>query len=187
MPVVARQGLRGAAGYAPRPPSTPGGGRGGAAPCPGAPALVLPPDVPADAGRMPVCGVVAVAVAAGVSFATAWGLLGQLHDADVRGFRDKGNRRRVWRGETTFTDRACALFSLGVRWRHELMNVPTKFFVWDRDVARPGVTYVVSLGRHVVVYRDGLTLDQNGVVDAQVHWARHRLVADVLLLREPLK
>ncbi len=150
----------------------------------------MPADATAGHRSLPCCGVMVVAAAAGVTFGRAWDTLAQLHDSDVDGYQGPHWRGRVYDGATTFVDRACALYALGVRWRHEVMNTPTKLYVWERDIAQRGVSYVVMAGqaprsRHVMLIRDGMVLDQAGIVPIGYHFARHLVLDDILVLKEP--
>lgn len=127
--------------------------------------------LPADVRPGPVCGVLAVSVAVGVSFTQVWDLI-------------KERKGRGWGGITNHSDRAHVLDFLGVRYhydslgRGERMRLST--FVSTR--MRYGVTYIVRTGGHVQVVRDGWVLDQSGASPVHRFWGRNKIVTSVITI-----
>jgi hypothetical protein len=120
--------------------------------------------LPEGARQGPNCGVTAIAIVAGVSFETAWQVIGQ---------HKSGN----WKGRTYRHDRIAALKKLGVRFKR--LRQPSRTlqtFVTDHTVR--GATYMVELGSHMV--RVGLVADQSGVGPVAESWCRRHRTEEIL-------
>lgn len=124
--------------------------------------------LPSDAIFGPNCGVTAVAIVAGVPFATAWAQLGRGHG-------------KSWKGRTTHAQRIQALKVLGVSFDElEPRRMTLETFV--RRFAKPGARYMVRTTGHVQVVQDGMVADQGGVVEAAKHWGRRKFVSRATLI-----
>lgn len=132
----------------------------------------------------PHCGVLSVAMCAGVSFERAWDACG-----------DAGTRGPGWRGLTDEGERRAALVALGVRFS-EALAIPTRRMkrnpqwggmciarcsvsTFAAKRAKPGVTYMVRIKRHVVTVRDGMVADQSGISPAARHPTARRMICSV--------
>ena len=124
----------------------------------------------------PHCGVLSVAMCAGVTFETAWATLESVIIRKTRG---------GWKGATTGAERVAALTILGVPHvtrRHvpasRFQRLPPDYVEENRLApgctvagfaarhAKPGVTYMIPVSGHVVTLRDGLVADQCGIAPA---------------------
>lgn len=107
--------------------------------------LSLPED---NCATGPNCGVTAVAIAAGISFAQAWDLL-------------RNGRNANWKGRTNEAERNKALTALGVK----LVPVGIGRRASLKTVARllnPDHRYLVRTTGHVQILGGGLMVDQRG-------------------------
>lgn len=120
--------------------------------------------LPEDAIHGPNCGVTAVAVAAGVPFATAWDT--------IKALGGYGNR---WQGVTNWRQQMDALVRLGVRLGPEVLHrryvLRRRRMAWVSTMTlrqwaalhtRKGQRYLVNVTGHALVYCDGYLIDQNG-------------------------
>lgn len=147
------------------------------------------PLYPADYGTVPMgghCGVLATAILAGVPFEEAWRTLAPYY----------AGRKRKWTGGTHHIHRKAALETLGVPCKHRqhvtagdlqwfrMVNAPgwedclprCSVETFARRYAKPGVTYMVCVSRHVVTVRDGIVIDQTQAAPASQHHSRRQLV-----------
>ena len=124
--------------------------------------------VPSDIRKDGLCGVLAVAVAAGRT-------LGEVYRYMAR--RHRGN----WKGSTTNVERMNALTHYGVKYIG-LSLIPNVYNVqrWARLCARPDVSYIVTTTRHVQVIRNGFVIDQQGLKIIADYWAKGKKVISVL-------
>jgi hypothetical protein len=128
--------------------------------------------VPADYRKGGNCGVLAVAICAGVSFEKAW----------------KACRmRKGSKGATCDFQRETAMKTLGVKFDNKRVMlrrgrgfkahyVQPTLKVFARDWTTSGVTYMVTLSRHVVTLKDGIVIDQAGAAPVEKHWTRNKRV-----------
>lgn len=133
--------------------------------------------------KEPHCGVLAVAIAAGVSFEDAWGTI-----------KAQASYGASWRGRTYDADRSRALKALGASYV-ERFHVPARMIrgtchavaggryverctvaTFARRHAKPGVTYLLTVGGHCVTLRDGIVADQHAVAPAAKHWAARKVI-----------
>lgn len=112
--------------------------------------------VPAGTRMGPVCGVVAVAAAAGVDFDTAWRVMEPLARVYL-----PAACRRGWNGLSTSRMREKALQQLGVGFH--TVRFPRMQLRTFAEHARPGVLYMVRTTGHVQMVRNGSAMDQGGV------------------------
>lgn len=140
--------------------------KAGAAPRPDG--FVLPPDMHRIRNT---CGVVAISVLAGVPFRAVWDF--------IKTARNKGNS---WTGYTYRQDREAALDHFGVK--------TTKITCASRRALRnfqplPGRTYMVRVGGHILVLRDGWVIDQCGprLLDTDIKLGR-KMVTHYWLVEE---
>jgi len=134
---------------------------------------------PADQRKGPNCGVTAVAIASGVSFARAWNAFKAVNP------RTYGKR---WKGGTYTTDQKKVLDRLGVG--HETYmpkgtRGPLYRFV-DQFTAKDAV-YMVTTGSHVQIVCNGTVADQSGVKPIAEFWGRRKIVKNVIRITTPFK
>lgn len=132
-----------------------------------APPLAYPADFNPAWRNRPICGVLACAVAAGVSFQASW----DWHAAF--GNRDGGAHRSSWRGAT-------------YRWRYPHMLKqhgkwlvradPYKPIVPGSFDAKSGRLYLVRSSGHAFILKDGWLLDQTGCAPIYSHRCRKRRI-----------
>lgn len=125
--------------------------------------------IPSDTPSGPVCGVVAVAMAASVPFSTAWDTIKTIAGKS-------GN----WRGRTHHHHRVEALARLGVSFKHVevLRRMTLKTFIENHTVR--GVTYKVNVTGHVVTVFNNAVADQFGVLNYLLHRSARQMVRAVL-------
>lgn len=139
---------------------------------------------PADYGSVAMgghCGVLATAIFAGRSFQDAWDAL-QLQQPEPRG------KHRVWQGATSHLQRQQVLDDWEVP-HHNTIHLTAKDWkiygsvnarkggylprcsvaTFARKHAKPGVTYMLRVSRHVVTLRDGIVIDQSRAAPAAQH------------------
>src|SRR5262245_2383677 len=126
--------------------------------------------LPADNRTGPNCGVTAIAIAAGVPFDTVFAMLA------------RNNRRTYrWQGGTTHAARLQVLKQLGVPFME--IRVPRmRLERFVREATRHDRRYIVRVGKHVVVVRGGMVVDQGGPKPIAEHFARKRIVTHVIRL-----
>jgi hypothetical protein len=142
-------------------------------------------DYPSDYGKVAPgghCGVLAVAILAGRTFAEAW-----------EGLKRPGR----WVGGTNHFQRARLLTSWAVPvrhvrhvYRHEYshMRGVSPWAAYDgvlprcsvetfaRRYAKPGVTYMLRIRGHVLTLRDGITIDQTNACPVEQYSLRRSIV-----------
>lgn len=124
---------------------------------------------PALSGDVPCCGVLAVAMLAGVTFEAAWDAI-----------KPHVRRRGSWQGSTYDWQRRKALEALGVKFVEERfydkpMTVKT-FVEW---LAKPNTHYNVHVRGHVVHVFNGVVTDQAESLPAREHRSGRRKVTQV--------
>jgi hypothetical protein len=124
--------------------------------------------LPSDARMGPNCGVTAVAIVAGVSFATAWA---EINKACPR----KGN----WKGRTRAAERDAALAALGVRFEDVPLARCVTLQTWALRYAKPGERYLVQTTGHIQVLKDRAVADQGGILPVMLHRGRRKHVCRV--------
>jgi hypothetical protein len=141
--------------------------------------------------REPHCGVLSVAIAAGVTFERAWNVLKPMQA-----------KPSAWRGRTYRYDRIAALKALGVSFTENLCipaplmrglhpdylrgqgYVPRCTIATFARKAKPGVTYSLSVAGHVVTLRDGMVADQNGIAPAAQHWCARKIIKHIVTIQK---
>ncbi len=134
---------------------------------------------PADQRKGPNCGVTAVAIASGVSFARAWNAFKAVNP------RAYGKR---WKGSTYTIDQKKVLDRLNVGHESYLpkgARGPLYRFV-DQFTAKDTV-YMVTTGSHVQIVCNGMVADQAGVKPIAEFWGRRKIVKHVLRITTPFK
>jgi len=136
--------------------------------------------LPSDAKSGPNCGVTAVAVAAGVTFAEAWSTIKKIGRYGAR-----------WRGVTYPAEQTRALDQLGVKyervWLKDLgvgrRRVTLKKLA-DKYLARQTLYLVTTTGHIQSVFIDcaGLAwvLDQGGRKPVSEHWGKRKMVTRII-------
>lgn len=129
--------------------------------------LQLPADVPTY--HAPICGVVAIALAANIPFTQAW---------ELTKLRMSSPNR--WRGRTTLKQRVRLLDVLDVP--YEAVNLPRRMTLktFVENHTRRDVTYKVTVTGHVVTVRNNAVADQNGVFNILLHRSRRQQVRNAL-------
>lgn len=140
--------------------------------------------LPADAKSGPNCGVTALAVAAGVSFARAWNT-----------FATVGRYGRRWRGATFTHHQGPALDKLGIKWRSTVpagggtlfagKGKTVKYFV-ENHTAKDTL-YMITTGSHVQLALNGMMLDQCGPKPVDEYRSRRCKVSNVKVIETPFK
>ncbi|SFZ81633.1 hypothetical protein SAMN02983003_0605 [Devosia enhydra] len=125
--------------------------------------------LPQDARIGPNCGVTAVAVAAGVPFATAWALMAPAHGA-------------TWKGRSTEAERLTALAKLGVRVERIHVNRMTLNALAKR--LDPTRRYIIRTTGHVQICKGGMMVDQRGARPIAGDRASRKFVTSVLRIVE---
>lgn len=149
------------------------------------------PLYPADYGSVPMgghCGVLATAIFAGRTFQQAWDAL-------------RPRNKRSWGGATNCATRRAVLKAWGVAFRATFHVTRGEFAYFKgespllpydaslprcsvatfaRRYAKPGVTYMLRVRRHVVTLRDGIVIDQSCAAPADKHPEGKRLVTTSL-------
>lgn len=132
--------------------------------------MELPIQYPENMVRgLPNCGVVAMAICAGVPLdkATEW-------------FRVKQMANRNWKGSTRAIHYPEFLRVHGVWFNHvsydrNRIRTIGDFAAWQ---AKPGVLYAIRSAGHMMVCRDGYIADQHHIVKVEDHWKRNARLKD---------
>ncbi|MBA4172813.1 MAG: hypothetical protein C0511_09215 [Hyphomicrobium sp.] len=148
---------------------------------------------PADYGNVPMgghCGVLATAIFGGRSFLVAWDSLKACQPRPGR-----------WKGATNRLQRERVLRAWGVEFRSILHVTRNEYAflkgrsmlacydatlprcsvaTFARKYAKPGVTYMLRVRRHVVTLRDGIVIDQGRAAPADQHPEGKRLITHTL-------
>ena len=140
--------------------------------------------LPADARSGPNCGVTALAVAAGVSFARAWNT-----------FASVGRYGKRWKGATFTHHQGPALDKLGIKWHSTVpagggtlfagKGRTVKYFVENHT--RPDTLYMITTGSHVQLALNGIMLDQCGPKPVDEYRSRRCKVSNVKVIETPFK
>jgi len=140
--------------------------------------------LPADAKSGPNCGVTALAVAAGVSFARAWNT-----------FATVGNYGKRWKGATYTHHQGPALDRLGIKW-HDTVPAgggtlfagkgrTVKHFVENHT--KPDTLYMITTGSHVQCVMNGMVIDQCGLKPVDEYRGKRKKVQHVKIIKTPFK
>jgi hypothetical protein len=127
--------------------------------------MSIPYDIPH--GR-PNCGIVACAIAAGVSYSHAW-------DTAKRVL----NRRGQWRGRTNSMERDAIMDTLGVKRLVIPVFQNVQLQNWIRDHARPDQMYLIRTSGHIQAVFNNMVADQVTHTAIQYFWGRRKRVKDV--------
>lgn len=130
--------------------------------------MKYPRDFTVELTRKPICGVLSVAMIAGVSFAKAT----QAIKDNMLPFQKRHG------GKTYHDQRLGALSDLGVRYR----DIKVEKMTLARCIhehCHPGRTYMINTSSHVVTYRDGEVADQNEISHIRDHSSRRRFVRNL--------
>ena len=115
----------------------------------------------------PICGVFAVALAAGVPTDQAYTVMAAYRKCPAR-----------WKGRTHRKDRMKALAHFGVRTKAAYAPPETvQRFAATR--ARPGVHYMIEVAGHIMTLKDGVLMDQNQVEHVTGHKRKRCIVKAV--------
>ena len=124
--------------------------------------------VPAGVPRGPNCGVTAVAVLTGKSFADVW-----------EAFRAICNKGPRWEGLTSRKERDAVCNSFGFDVKHVRMMRKPSLHVFTKMAAVSNVgPLLVRTGGHVQVIWNNHALDQSGVKPIGEYWGRNKRVSE---------
>lgn len=115
----------------------------------------------------PICGVFAVALAAGVSTDAAYTVIAGYRKAPAR-----------WKGRTHRKDRMKALAHFGVTVKPNYAP-PETVQRFHATKAQPGVHYMIEVAGHIMTLKDGVLMDQNQVEHVTAHKRRRCIVKAV--------
>lgn len=136
---------------------------------------------PADCPNGPVCGIVALAIAARISFSEA-----------KRVYQSVFNRPGQWRGRSSQSERETVLEALGVQFRPIRVRKPEgekgirySLVKWAEIAARRDVLYMVCIRGHVFMFKNGRVTDQRyqGTPVSAVRFKRCRVRYAIEILR----
>lgn len=128
--------------------------------------MYYPVDWQEELARKPICGVLAVAVVANITFAEATDL--------VKKHMLPHQKRHG--GKTYAEQRYGALNDCGVKYMP--LNVKRQTLLrFLRE--NPEGTYMIEVTGHVVVYKDGLVIDQSQIANVEEHWAKRKFIIEV--------
>lgn len=128
--------------------------------------MYYPSDWKEELARKPICGVLAVAVVADITFEEATNL--------VKKHMLPHQKRHG--GKTYAEQRLGALDDCGVKYMP--INVKRQTLLrFLRD--NPEGTYMIEVTGHVVTYKDGLVIDQSEIAPVEEHWAKRKFVITV--------
>ena len=120
--------------------------------------------------KKPICGVLAVAVCAGVSYDVA-------HATVRKATFDRMPSRQRFGGRTYLRDLKTAMSRLGVKLSETIkVNAPMTVERFANDVAKPGISYLLNVPGHFVTLRDGVVIDQGQCLPVQLHKCKQRQV-----------
>lgn len=121
------------------------------------------------------CGVLAVAVVSGKSFAQTWAILGGITSSRV-------SHRKMWRGSTYDHELKLALKKFGVKYVSQSFYSPERVTVrrFAEMHAKPNRLYMVTTYDHVACVRDGVVLDTYGRAAAFEHPVKMKRIESVL-------
>ena len=119
--------------------------------------------------KKPICGVLAVALCAGVSYDVA-------RDACRRSMAEG---RQRFGGRTHHKQRIKALSSLAVKFVDLTFNGNITLGNWVASYAVPGALYMVNVTGHVVAIRDGFVIDQFSRCHISQHTSRRKQVKNI--------
>ena len=133
----------------------------------------FPSDWTEELVRKPICGVLAVAVAANTTFAKAT-------------FAIKSNmlsHQKRHGGKTYHEQRIGALKQLGVDFHDTTVDKITlnRFIT---SVAKPNTLYMINVTGHVILYNDGKVLDQRGLVNWEDYPNKKQIVRNVTRIKQ---
>lgn len=140
--------------------------------------------LPADARSGPNCGVTALAVAAGVSFARAWNT-----------FATVGKYSKRWKGATYTHHQGPALDRLGIKWHDTVPAGGGPWFAgYDKTVkhfvenhTKPNTLYMITTGSHVQCVMNGMVIDQCGLKPVDEYRGKRKKVQHVKIIKTPFK
>lgn len=103
--------------------------------------------------QKPICGVLAVALAAGVTYDVAAAALKQaMHDCDPKRQRFGGWTKPSWQN--------IALARLGVKFEETVIKSRKPKLIDAIKDFEPGVIYLVCTPKHIQTIKDGILIDQ---------------------------
>ena len=140
--------------------------------------------LPSDAKRGPNCGVTALAVAAGVSFARAWNI-----------FATVGKYGKRWKGATYTSHQGPALDKLGIKWRDTVPAGGGSYFAgkhrtikyFTENHTKPDTLYMITTGSHVQCVMNGMVIDQCGLKPVDEYRGKRKRVQHVKVIETPFK
>ncbi len=130
--------------------------------------MQFPVDWTEDLVRKPICGVLAVAVVAGVTFKKA--------TLAIKANMLPHQKRHG--GKTYHEQRLGALRDLGIKFHDQMWDkVALNRFI--TGAAQPDTMYMINVTGHVIVYKDGFVIDQRGKVPYEEYPNKRQYVRNV--------
>jgi len=137
---------------------------------------------PEDQRRGPNCGVTALAVTTGVSFAKAWQTFKAVNP---------GKYGKRWKGGTYTGDQIKALDRLKVSYETvktgEFLGPKLTLAKFVREHTKKDCVYMVTTTTHVQAVLNGEVIDQAGKAPIGNFWGSRKLVKRAHLIKEPFK
>jgi hypothetical protein len=132
--------------------------------------MKYPADFTDDLRKKPICGVLAVAVVAGITFAEATEVIK----------RNLMPWQKRHGGRTYPEQLEASLRELNVNFH--VLPIMEKLTLerWITKYCNPGKTYMIATSRHFVTFRDGIVVDQYEINPISVFGARRCFVRQVL-------
>ena len=113
--------------------------------------------------KKPICGVLAVAVCAGVSYDVA-------HAITKKVTLELMPERQRFGGRTYLKHLRVAMERLAVKLSPTIVvNKPLTVARFAREYAKPGMTYLLQISGHFLCVRDGIAIDQEQSLPVELH------------------
>lgn len=120
--------------------------------------------------RKPICGVLAVALCAGVSYDVA-------HAAVRKATFDANPSRQRFGGRTYLRDLKTAMTRMAVKLSPTIkVTQPMTVQRFTDDVAKPDITYLIQVSGHFMTLRNRILVDQSYNVPVELHKRRRSQV-----------
>jgi hypothetical protein len=132
--------------------------------------MQYPADFTADLKRKPICGVLSIAIIAGVSFAKAT----ETVKKNLMPYQKRHG------GKTSHEQRLKCLDVLGVKYREVVLGVRRRNLRTSIALyCKPGKTYMINTTSHVVTVKNNIVCDQVEVTNIDKHGSRRCFVRNI--------
>jgi hypothetical protein len=132
--------------------------------------MQYPTDFTPELKRKPICGVLSVAMTAGVTFKRATEVIKK----NLMPFQKRHG------GKTYIPQRCNALKELGVAFKEIPLPRRMTLATYVRNYCKPFTTYMITTSRHVVTVKNRIICDQIEIAHIDMHNARRCFVCHVL-------